>query len=165
MPKKQAHGSGRRRAARTVVAVVVIALLLSAAAAVGVACWVTGAEARGARLFDGREPLTATLAGHATPLPAQTARCSQCHAGPATPNAANNWPALPGPPLDGQHLRAALSRRGGPPVAYGLATFCRTLREGIDPAHVMLPRTMPRFDIDDRRCEALWTHLTGNNTP
>lgn len=164
MPKKPAQGSGRRRAARMVVAVIVVALLLSVAAAVWVARWVAGAEARGARLFDGREPLTATLAGHATPLPAQTTRCSQCHAGPATPNAANSWPALPGPPLDGQRLRAALSRRGGPPVAYDLAAFCRTLREGIDPAHVMLPRTMPRFDIDDRRCKALWTHLTRNNT-
>ena len=66
--------------------------------------------------------------------------------------------------LDSQHLRAPLSRRGGPPVAYDLAAFCRTLREGIDPAHVILPRTMPRFDIDDTRCEALWTHLT-SNTP
>lgn len=159
---KQATGPGRRRSTRTVVAVIVMALLLSVAAAVWVARWVTGPEARGARLFDGREPLTATLAGHATPLPAQTARCSQCHAGPVTPIAANSWPALPGPPLDSRHLRAALSRRGGPPVAYDLAAFCRTLREGIDPAHVMLPRTMPRFDIDDRRCEALWAHLTGN---
>lgn len=159
---QQAPAPGRRRATRTAVAVIVIALLLSVAAAVGVVRWVTGPEAHGARLFDGREPLAATLAGHATPLPAQTARCSQCHAGPATPIAANSWPALPGPPLDGQHLRAALSRRGGPPVAYELTTFCRALREGIDPAHVMLPRTMPRFDIDDRRCEALWTHLTGN---
>lgn len=158
---KQAPDPGRRQATHTVVAMIVIGLLLSVAAAVWVAHGVTGPEARGARLFDGREPLSATLAGHATPLPAQTARCSQCHAGPVTPIATNSWPALPGPPLDSQHLRAALSRRGGPPVAYDLAAFCRTLREGIDPAHVMLPRTMPRFDIDDTRCEALWTHLTG----
>lgn len=164
MATKQAPGAGRRRATRTVIAVIVMALLLSVAAAVWVACRGTGPAARGARLFDGREPLTATLAGHATPLPAQTARCSQCHAGPATPIAVNSWPALPGPPLDGQHLRAALSRRGGPPVAYDLAAFCRAVREGIDPAHVILPRTMPRFDIDDTRCEALWTHLT-SNTP
>ncbi|MGJ7485764.1 hypothetical protein ACSFA2_10910 [Variovorax sp. LT2P21] len=161
---KQAPGSGRRRATRTAIAVIVMALLLALATTVWVARNVTATEARGARLFDGREPLTATLSGHATPLPARTARCSQCHAGPVTPLAANGWPALPGPPLDSQHLRAALSRRGGPPVAYDLSTFCRTLREGIDPAHVMLPRTMPRFDIDDTRCEALWTHLTGNTS-
>ena len=164
MPKKQVHGAGRRRATRTVVAVSVIALLLAVATAVWVAHKATATEARGARLFDGREPLTATLSGHATPLPAQTARCSQCHAGPATSIAANSWPALPGPPLDSRHLRAPLARRGGPPVAYDLSTFCRTLREGIDPAHVMLPRAMPRFDIDDARCEALWIHLTGNTS-
>lgn len=160
---KQAPRLGRRHATRTVIAVIVMALL-SVATVVWIARKATATEARGARLFDGREPLTATLAGHATPLPAQTARCSQCHAGPVTPIAANSWPALPGPPLDSRHLRAALSRRGGPPVAYDLAAFCRTLREGIDPAHVVLPRTMPRFDIDDTRCEALWTHLTGDTS-
>ncbi len=160
---QQAPGPGRRRATRTAVAVIGMALLLSVTTAVWVARSSMGTPARGARLFDGRAPLTATLAGHTTPLPTQTARCSQCHAGPGavTPSAADGRTAFPGPPLDSQHLRAALSRRGGPPTAYDLASFCRTLREGIDPAHVVLPRTMPRFDIDDTRCEALWTHLTG----
>lgn len=160
MPRTQAHGNGRRFTKRTGVAVVVVGLLLSAAAAVWVVRAPKQLQARGARLFDGREPLTATLAGHATPLPAQTARCSQCHAGPDTQNTAVGQAAFPGPPLDGRHLRTALSRRGGPPIAYDVSAFCRTLRDGIDPAHVMLPRTMPRFDIDDTRCEALWTHLT-----
>ena len=161
---KRAPRPGRRRAARAVAAVVAITLLLAVAAAVWVTRQVAPTEAHGARLFDGREPLTATLSGHATPLPAQTARCSQCHAGPDAPIAANTWPGLPGPRLDRAHLLTELPRRGGPPVAYELSTFCRTLREGIDPAQVLLPRSMPRFDIDDTRCAALWTHLT-NHTP
>lgn len=50
--------------------------------------------------------------------------------------------------------------RGGPPVAYEAATFCRTLRTGVDPAHVVLPRAMPRFEVDDVQCAALWDYLT-----
>ena len=124
----------------------------------------SGAEsltAQGARLFDGREPLEATMAGHATPLPLQAARCSQCHAGPAGPAKGNgSGPALPGPLMNGAYLRSALPRRGGPPVVYDRSAFCQTLRSGVDPAHVVLPRTMPRFDIDEVRCVALWTYLT-----
>ena len=53
-----------------------------------------------------------------------------------------------------------LSCRGGPPSGYDRGTLCRLLREGIDPAHVMVTRTMPRFDLDDAACAALWTHLS-----
>jgi len=118
------------------------------------------APTHGERLFDGTEPLVGTLADHATPLAAVAARCTQCHAGP------RRDPTVPtfGPVLDRQHLREAWSRRGGPPVAYDLASFCRVMRLGIDPAHVVLPRAMPRFAIDDERCKALWQHLTRERT-
>ncbi len=145
-------GAWRRRPA------LLLAAALVAVIAYGVASHRPGARVDlGARLFDGREALDATLADHAIPLPSGSVRCSQCHVGPAG-NAAGETPKL-GPPLN-RALRDALPRRGGPPAAYELATFCRTLRTGIDPSHVVLPRSMPRFAIDDVRCEALWTYLT-----
>lgn len=138
--------------------------LLLAAALVAVLAYGTwthrpGARvAQGARLFDGREALDATLAGHAVALPSGSVRCSQCHTGPDG-DAPGGAPSL-GPLLNRASLRDALPRRGGPPMAYELATFCRALRTGVDPSHVVLPRSMPRFAIDDARCEALWTYLT-----
>jgi hypothetical protein len=115
---------------------------------------------RGARLFDGTEPLAGTLAGHSAPLPAVATRCSQCHAGPGGPGGPAATGSLFAPALDRGALREARPRRGGPPVAYEAATFCRTLRTGIDPAHVVLPRAMPRFELDDVQCAALWDYLT-----
>lgn len=118
---------------------------------------VTPSVSRGARLFDGTEPLAGTLSGHRAPLPAAATRCSQCHAGPGAPAATGSSFA---PPLDRRQLREPRPRRGGPPVAYEAATFCRTLRTGVDPAHVVLPRAMPRFEVDDVQCAALWDYLT-----
>jgi mono/diheme cytochrome c family protein len=146
-------GAWRRRP------VLLLATALVAALAYGAWSRSPGAHAaRGARLFDGREALDATLADHAIALPSGSVRCSQCHTGPGgtPPGGAPS----PGPRLDRASLRDALPRRGGPPAAYELATFCRTVRTGIDPSHVVLPRSMPRFTIDDARCEALWTYLT-----
>ncbi|MDP9967736.1 MULTISPECIES: hypothetical protein [Variovorax] len=140
-----------------------LALAFGTALAVGPA-WseepeaaVPSSVARGVRLFDGAEPLAGTLSGHNAPLPSAATRCIQCHAGPGRSAA-----AVPGfaPPLDRRQLRETLPRRGGPPVAYERASFCRTLRTGVDPAHVTLPRAMPRFDADDGQCAALWDYLT-----
>jgi hypothetical protein len=137
-----------------------MALALATAAATGRA-WSEPAAppsaARGARLFEGTEPLAGTLSGHGTPLPVDATRCIQCHDGPGRPGAA---PAGFAPPLDRRQLREARPRRGGPPVAYEQASFCRTLRTGVDPAHIVLPRAMPRFDVDDEQCAALWEYLT-----
>ena len=121
-------------------------------------------QQRGAQLFDGREALAGTLAGHAAPMPPGTLRCSQCHTGPGAASPAASTAQPLGPVLERDHLRRALSRRNGPPTAYDLAAFCRALRVGIDPAHVTLPRALPRFEIDDARCDALWTYLTQTPT-
>ncbi|MDP9969147.1 mono/diheme cytochrome c family protein [Variovorax paradoxus] len=118
---------------------------------------VPSSVARGARLFDGTEPLAGTLSGHSAPLPDAATRCIQCHAGPGKSTAAVSGFA---PLLDRRQLREILPRRGGPPVAYERTSFCRTLRTGIDPAHVTLPRAMPRFDADEDQCAALWDYLT-----
>jgi hypothetical protein len=117
--------------------------------------------ARGARLFDGTEPLAGTLSGHGTPLPAAATRCIQCHIGPGRSTAAASDFA---PPLSRRQLREARARRGGPPVAYEQASFCRALRSGVDPAHIVLPRAMPRFDADDAQCAALWDYLTQDSS-
>ena len=65
-----------------------------------------------------------------------------------------------GPTLSAATLTGLLPRRGGPASRFDEAALCRLLREGIDPAHVLLPKTMPRYAIDDADCRALWTWLT-----
>ena len=138
-----------------------LALALGTALAVGPSekteAAVPSSVARGARLFDGTGPLAGTLSRHSGPPPGAATRCIQCHAGPGKSTAAVYGFA---PPLDRRQLREVLPRRGGPPVAYERASFCRTLRTGIDPAHVALPRAMPRFDADEGQCAALWDYLT-----
>ena len=146
--------------------VLAVAVLLGAPALAWFGPWRHASEpmahARGARLFDGTEALAGTLAGHTEAMPASTTRCVQCHTGPKPVKDAA--PSL-GPPLDRAHLLQVLSRRGGPPTAYDLTAFCRALRRGTDPAHVILPAAMPRFEIDDTRCAALWNYLTQEPTP
>ncbi|MGO4392370.1 hypothetical protein AB4Z46_13555 [Variovorax sp. M-6] len=140
-----------------------MALVLATTLAAGLAWFgwrepaVSPSVTRGARLFDGTESLAGTLAGHRASLPVAATRCSQCHVGPGASAAV---PSALTTPLDRRHLREARPRRGGPPVSYEPATFCRALRTGVDPAHVVLPRAMPRFDADDAQCAALWDYLT-----
>lgn len=107
------------------------------------------ARREGAALYEGRQALVAHVRGHEQPLPHAAARCVNCHEGAQAV----------GPLLDGRTLAQPLARRGGPPSRYDAKALCRLLREGIDPAAVLLPRAMPRYEIDPRACEALWAHL------
>lgn len=124
-------------------------------AALGALAWLTPkisawrAATDGAALYEGRKPLAARIAGHEEQLPSVATRCSNCHEGPQTVAT-----------LNASTLAVKLPRRGGPPSRYDAATLCRVLREGIDPAYVMLPRAMPRYDIDDAGCAAMWAHLS-----
>jgi hypothetical protein len=52
-----------------------------------------------------------------------------------------------------------MARRGGPPSRYDAHALCTLLQTGVDPSHVMVARTMPRFEIDNLQCEALWQYL------
>lgn len=113
----------------------------------------------GRAAFTGQSPLVARMPGHAEALPAVAARCSNCHAAPGVPAAGNG--AL-GPALNAAALMQALPRRGGPPSRYDAAALCRALREGVDPAGVMLGSAMPRYRIDDLGCRQLWTLLTSD---
>lgn len=110
----------------------------------------SGAQAPGQLLFEGRTELVARITGHDDALPAQAWRCANCHAGEQ--------------PLGGlltrERLLTALPRRGGPLSRYDLPAFCRLLRTGVDPASILIDRTMPHFEIDDRQCEDLWRGLT-----
>jgi cytochrome c553 len=108
------------------------------------------ARQAGQALFRGDTPLAARIGGHAESLPALATRCSNCHEGAQRV----------GGVLNRQGLAEARPRRGGPPSRYDAATLCRTLRKGIDPAHVTLPQAMPLYEMTDAQCSALWAYLT-----
>jgi len=122
---------------------------------------------RGAQLFLGELTLTARMVAHTDALPQQAARCANCHRPESTPTdsvSATDSAALAtdklGPALGPRALAQLVARRGGPPSSYDRRSFCRLLREGVDPAHVMIPQTMPRYTLTDEECEALWLFLT-----
>ena len=105
---------------------------------------------RGSALFNGQADLRGRLADHVDPLPAAVLACVNCHEGRAADGA---------PDLRGGWLSTTRSRRNGPASAYDAATFCATLRTGIDPVQVRLPVLMPRFDLSDEACSDLWNYL------
>jgi hypothetical protein len=110
----------------------------------------------GKALFTGQTPIAARLVGHAETLPVQASRCSNCHAvnPPRSPIAASFAPVL-----DAPSLLSPISRRGGPPSKFDSASLCKLLRDGIDPAWIVLPATMPRYTVSDDQCLALWSFL------
>ena len=137
------------------------AALAAALATPGAAAPNDGAVQRGLQLYAGAAPLQATINGHAAPLPPGAARCVNCHAlGTAGPARAASAPSSFGPLLTRERLTQRIARRGGPPSAYDETSFCRLLRSGIDPAHVLIPRDMPRYEITDTDCRGLWLYLT-----
>jgi hypothetical protein len=111
---------------------------------------------RGRRLFSGREAVTGVIVGHKTAMPAAAVRCGNCHqAGDSGPRQSL------GPRLNRDTLLEIQKRRGAPPSAYDMRTFCRILRTGVDPAYVVIAPEMPRYEIDDGQCQSLWLYLTG----
>ena len=120
---------------------------------------------RGAELFSGAAALQGTIVGHSSALPPSAARCINCHAiGTAAPASAASAASF-GPLLTRHGLTAAVARRGGPPSRYDAPAFCRLLRQGVDPAWVIVPRSMPRYELSDADCHALWAHLTDTSRP
>jgi hypothetical protein len=150
---------------------------LAAVAAAGVPLtltllWLrTSTRERGSQLFHGGAPLTGRLTGHDDPLPPDSAQCQNCHdlesqPSAATPPRTGTAAGLPvdkvGPKLGTSSLTHAAKRRGGPATAYTAGAFCRLLREGVDPAEIMIPQLMPRYKVTDAECNALWAYLTSN---
>lgn len=112
---------------------------------------------RGAALFRGDAALPGRLVGHDTPLPPLATRCTNCHEAVTSAPAAASGPYAAA--LTAAHLGSLRVRRGGPATVYDAARLCALLRSGIDPAHVMIATTMPRYDITDAQCQDLWAHL------
>lgn len=119
--------------------------------------WAADDAELGRRLFSGEQPLSARIAGHTDVLPGSASRCSNCHRTQAA--GAASAPSF-GPLLEARTLTARIARRGGPPSAYNATALCKLLREGIDPAWVMVAPAMPRYDASDAQCQALWAHLS-----
>ena len=108
---------------------------------------------RGEQLFAGQEPLKGAIVGHDDALPAYASKCVNCH------DLAAREKANYGSKLTPAALLEAAARRGGPPSRYEARSFCRLLRTGIDPAHILILRAMPRYEIDDAQCLAIWNYL------
>jgi hypothetical protein len=128
----------------------------------------------GKALFSGSVALSARMVGHDTDLPPETVRCSNCHtrqrpaplASATAPTAATAGARALSPrdvygsALSAKALFESRPRRGGPPSRYDLAAFCRVLAQGIDPAHVMIAQTMPRYRLSAEQRENLWSFVT-----
>jgi len=115
---------------------------------------------RGRALFAGEAPLVARIAGHAETLPSIASRCANCHAFDRTSAAASAVSF--GPALSPRFLREARSRRGGPASRFDAASLCQLLRTGVDPAYILIPRSMPMYEISDRDCRALWEYMNND---
>lgn len=152
-------------AGRTALLVVLLALGLTRPGAEAAVPAVDDAAA-GRALFEGRTELRGKIRGHSSVLPSHASRCSNCHltteAPPGPAASATQLTQTFGPVLTPAQLTALRARRGAPPTRYDLSAFCTLLRTGVDPGKVVLARTMPLYELDDRSCRALWTHLTGS---
>lgn len=122
------------------------------------AMWASNADVNlGRQIFIGEAPITARLAGHGDALPTFATRCVNCHHA-AEPGASSKQTF--GPVLNANTLANHIPRRGGPPSKYDPMSLCKLLRDGIDPAWVMVPTAMPRYEITDAQCAALWAYMT-----
>lgn len=111
---------------------------------------------RGERVYLGEADVSGHMVGHTTNLPRMALKCVNCHAKDASVQKDKTGFA---PPLSGAHLLHEKSRRGGPPSKYDLPGFCKLLREGIDPAFVVIDNAMPRYKLSLVDCESLWLYV------
>ncbi|CAB3716621.1 hypothetical protein LMG24238_04567 [Paraburkholderia sediminicola] len=107
----------------------------------------------GCAIFNGQHAIPAHLRDDDRALPDWTTRCINCHTGKQPVESF-------APLLTPSYLLDAISRRGGPPSRYNPDTFCRVLKDGVDPASVMLRKSMPNYQISDTECAALWRYIT-----
>lgn len=125
-------------------------------------CQAGGADAlamRGERIFHGREVLKLRLSGQSEALSGTAIACAACHAHKKS-TALENYSA---PRLTRTLASARRAPRGGPGFMYDKASFCRAIQTGIDPTHIVLKRTMPRYALDDGQCSALWQYINTLN--
>lgn len=132
-----------------------IAVALALATVMGLTQAVQPCESAdlGCSIFSGQHAIRAQLREEDRLLPDSTTRCVNCH---TRTDSAGTF----APPLTPGNLLAAKSRRGGPASSYDQAAFCKALRDGIDPADIILRKAMPHYQIDDAECAALWRLVT-----
>ncbi len=110
----------------------------------------------GKELFEGKFDLQGRIRTHLADLPPEVVRCGNCHAVAGGPDV----PRSLAPRLTHDLLIKRRPRRGGPASNYDRNSFCALLRDGFDPAHVLISVEMPRYTLDDGQCAALWRFLT-----
>ena len=113
---------------------------------------VTAGSDNGASIYSGQLVVPAYMVGHQSPIPPLASKCSNCH----KPD--DKQIAL-APKINAQELMGLKSRRGGPPTRFDAVSLCKLLREGIDPASVVINTSMPRYQMSDQQCSALWSYL------
>jgi hypothetical protein len=132
----------------------------------------TTPEQRGAAIFYGEIDVPGHLDGHNLVLPTLATRCANCHeeinttpspTPNTTPNTTPNNTTPSSTPfahtLTSEHLQTPQTRRGGPPSVFNAQRLCTLLRTGIDPVHIVISTTMPRYHLTDAQCEDIWAFL------
>jgi hypothetical protein len=107
---------------------------------------------RGQALFAGKLELHGRIRTHLVDLPPPVVVCGNCHAAGDGPEVARSL----APRLTRDLLLAPRARRGGPVTIYNVDRFCTLLRNGTDPAYVLLSLEMPIYALDYSDCLALW---------
>jgi cytochrome c553 len=128
-------------------------LALFVAAGVALQQWRAHQSLQRGQLIYQRGLPSAHLAGDESNLPGLATRCVNCH------DANSGAQSAFAPALNAAALTQLHSRRGGPPSRYDQSSLCKLLREGVDPAWVQIPRAMPRYNLSDKDCAALWRYL------
>lgn len=122
----------------------------------------------GERMYKGEEPLQAHISGYSQALSSEASRCSNCHSNSDSSSMSEaQTPQLAtavAPALTAESLTREAARRGGPASRFDEDSFCRLLRSGVDPAYVVVPRTMPRYDMSEAQCRDLWRYITGETS-
>jgi hypothetical protein len=113
------------------------------------------AGAAGCHMFFGETPLQGAIVEHDRPLPPGVVACANCHLGDTRSTSDGSF----APSLSRSILTELRRRRGGPPSQFSVASFCRLLRTGVDPAYIVISRKMPRYVLDDEQCLDLWHYL------
>lgn len=133
---------------------ILVSAVLLAGSLLGARWWFgqTGQE-RGAAIYRGKTELKARLPGQTDDLPGVATRCANCHE-PASASVKAYAPRL-----DRAWLTAPRVRHGGPVSAYSPRSLCALLRKGVDPVSVVIPTSMPRYEVSDGQCEDLWAFL------
>ena len=95
----------------------------------------------GKQLFEGLVMVPAKMSGHSVALPAEASRCSNCHANASamrSTDVALGQTRAFATPLNQTTLNTVFARRGGPASRYDSLSFCKVVREGIDPRQVVI---------------------------